>query len=85
MKGKPLKVWLTKGDSGRYIITKLRPTIAFIQGTTTKDCYERVGEPMAKNSFCESGIVELLGHPLEPLTPTKIQIEIKVLPSNRNT
>lgn len=43
------------------------------------DAFEHVGEPIAVRYLCEAGIVALLGETLPELTPTKIEIEAKIL------
>jgi hypothetical protein len=74
-----VKLWLTKCDGGRYMLTALCPTIARIRGTTKMDAFERVGEPINVKHLCEPGIKAFLGVELEPLEPTKIEITGKLL------
>ena len=75
-----MKLWLTKCHGGRYLLTALKPTIARIRGTEYYDAFEHVGEPIAVRYLCEMGVVSLLGITLPELTPTKIELDAKVLP-----
>lgn len=75
-----MRLWLTKCDGGRYLLTALPPVIACIRGTTRHDAFERTGEPIAVRYLCEPGIVSALGRALPPLVPTKVELHLKIIP-----
>jgi hypothetical protein len=80
-----MKLWLTRCNGGRYLLTVLKPKIAPIKGVydenglPVEDAFEVTGEPIAVRYLCEGGIRSLFGRTLPPLTPTKIELEARFL------
>ena len=86
-----MKLWLTRCDGGRYLLTALKPKILPIRGKRTAsgglvyDAFDREGEPIAVRYLCEDGIRALFGEALPPLTPTKVEITAKFLRKYQET
>ncbi len=78
-----MKLWLTRVNGGRYLLTLMKPLIMPIRGYKDKegnpvlDAFERVGEPIAVRYLCEGGIKSLFGKEFPYLVPTKIELTAK--------
>ncbi len=74
-----MKLWLTKCHGGRYMLTALKPTIGRIRGTPNHDAFERMGEPVSARHLCEFGVTALFQTTVPPLTPTRVELNGKIL------
>jgi hypothetical protein len=76
-----MKLWLTRCNGGRYLLTALRPTISPIRGFRdpdghqVMDAFEHDGEPIAVRYLCEGGIKTLFGKEFPYLIPVKVELE----------
>lgn len=57
----------------------LKPRMHRIRGTPHMDAYEVAGEMIAVRYLCEAGVVALIGAPLPPLTPRKIDLRASLI------
>ncbi len=78
-----MKLWLTRVNGGRYLLTLMKPLIMPIRGVKgpdgqpVLDAFERGGEPIAVRYLCEGGIRSLFGKDFPFLVPTKIELTAK--------
>ena len=78
-----MKLWLTRVNGGRYLLTLLKPLISPIRGVKgpdgkpVLDAFEREGEPIAVRYLCDGGIRSLFGRDFPHLVPTKIELTAK--------
>lgn len=78
-----MKLWLTRVNGGRYLLTLLKPLIMPIRGVKgpdgqpVLDAFEKGGEPIAVRYLCEGGIRSLFGKDFPYLVPIKIELTAK--------
>ncbi len=73
---KPRLLWLTRVASGRYMITRSKPTHGRIKGTRIKEC-DAAFDPLDFRKICEESVIYLSGKSLPPLTPTRIRMTVE--------
>jgi len=70
-----MKVWLSRENSGLYMMTYLKPDKHRVMGTDTKNFYVPYGDPLGVRHLCQPGIKAQFGIEIE--VGEQIQVEFK--------
>ena len=75
-----MELYLTRQHNGLYMLTRLKPMMAMVEGRNFEDAYIVPGEPVGMRNFCDL-ILKLIGldKPLKRGQSIKIQLSGKVL------
>lgn len=70
-----MQLYLTRQHNGLYMLTKLKPTFADVQGTDFVDAYIQPGEPIGIRNLCNMILVVLgINSPMKRCTTIEIEL-----------
>lgn len=77
-----MQLYLTRQHNGLYMLTKLKPTFADVQGTDFVDAYIQAGEPIGIRNLCNMILVVLgIETPMKRCTTIEIELNGAVITS----
>jgi hypothetical protein len=62
------------------MLTKFRPLLMAVAGTTRLDAFERPGEPVGVRHLCPEAVQAFYGIELEPLQSIRVRLAIQPVP-----
>lgn len=75
-----MRLFLTRQHNGLYMLTKLKPTFADVQGTDFVDAYIQPGEPIGIRNLCNMILLVLgIESPLKRCTTIEIELNGAVI------
>lgn len=71
-----MRLWLTRQHNGLYMVTKLKPVFAKVEGRDFEDAYIVPGEPVGERNFCDL-ILRLVNLEIPLKRGESIEIELE--------